>query len=76
MTLTIEYSGKLNPSADETIMNAALVGIGKCQVESTYWDDASIRRFGFQVTDTPAANAMLTRIQQTGLTLSKQEISE
>jgi len=57
-------------------MNAALVGIGKCQVESTYWDDTSIRRFGFQVTDTPAANAMLTRIQQTGLTLSKQEISE
>lgn len=76
MTLTIEYPGPFDPVKDKTIMGAALSGIGSCWLDSTYREDLDMRRIVFKFLDSAGANAMLSRIQQTGLELSTQEISE
>lgn len=76
MTLTVEYTGNLDTSADDSIIGAAITGLQSCQLNSTYWEDDSMRRFKFQVADESSANAMLLRIQQAGVTLSRHEVSE
>ena len=76
MTLTIEYPGDFNPATDETVINAALNGIGSCWLDSTYQEDAGLRRLVFKFLNSEGANAMLARIQQTGISLSRQEVAE